>query len=603
MVPMKKLVLSIIGAVSLSVTAHAALSVRDLNSGLTAEGMVNTLLGGGVTVSNVRYTGAAIASGLFCSGNGILGFNTGILLTSGCANNVIGPNNSSAATCDNGLGGDPDLTAIIAGTTSNETFDASVLEFDFVPDSDTVQFAYVFGSEEYNEFVDSPFNDVFAFFVNGVNFALIPGTTTPVSINNVNNGFSAGISAGPCRNCSFYIDNVDAHLNTQLDGLTVVLTFTAPVLAHQVNHMKLAIADAGDRALDSAVFIQAGSLRSGISASDATRSSRFWFTHSESSDPTCATLSNAMDKIMNFNCGVVPLGFLELPQGFRNNNNVKDAGDAMIEGLGLYWRTARKTGEIGGTQSQKSKASGVCVRRKQLAQELIAALANVNYLGVDPTSLTYVNAGTNTTFPSDLIAQAQSAAAGDDVTAIVSMTALLRVFNSSGQTNSLPTGIVECSASNTKALKKVSRDPTTQDTCPGVNNTCGGAESVVFPNSTNPFASAVFKRTVNLSAYTNSMAAPSCNTGGRDAVWQVKPAVGTTGRHFTVSTDGSNFDTMISTWSGSCLNLTEVACTNGVIGVSGEHLGFTTDGTSTFFIVVEGPTGQYGRLQVKITSP
>ena len=191
---MKRLVLSIVGAFSVAATAHAALSVRDLNSGLTAEDMVNALLGGGVTVSNIRYTGAAVASGLSCSGKDAIGFDTGVLLTSGCANNVVGPNNSSSATCDNGLPGDPDLTGLIAGATSNQTFDASVLEFDFVPNSNTVQFSYVFGSEEYNEFVDSSFNDVFAFFVNGVNYALIPGTTTPVSINNINNGFSSGVS-------------------------------------------------------------------------------------------------------------------------------------------------------------------------------------------------------------------------------------------------------------------------------------------------------------------------------------------------------------------------------------------------------------------------
>src|SRR5277367_1358308 len=193
---MRKIALWGMGALLAAATAHAGLQTSDLGQGITPQDMVAAFLGGGVSVSNIQYTGATNASGVFCSGDGIIGFRTGILLTSGSAANVIGPNNSPDATTDNGLPGDPDLDGL-AGTT---TFDAAVLNFDFVPDSDTVQFQYVFGSEEYNEFVGSPFNDVFGFFVNGVNFALIPGTSLPVTITNVNNGYSSGISTGPCMN-------------------------------------------------------------------------------------------------------------------------------------------------------------------------------------------------------------------------------------------------------------------------------------------------------------------------------------------------------------------------------------------------------------------
>jgi len=118
----------------------------------------------------------------------------------------------------------------------------------------------VFGSEEYNEFVGSQFNDVFAFFVNGVNYALIPSTTTPVSINTVNNGHaSAGqLASGPCMNCQYYVDNATGAKNTQLDGFTTVLTFIAPVNANVSNTLKIAIADTSDASLDSAVFIGGG---------------------------------------------------------------------------------------------------------------------------------------------------------------------------------------------------------------------------------------------------------------------------------------------------------------------------------------------------------
>ncbi len=139
------------------------------------------------------------------------------------------------------------------------THDATVLEFDFVPKGSTLTFSFVFGSEEYNEFVNS-INDVFAFFLNGNNVALVPGTNTPVSINNVN----------LTTNSQFYINNALAGgsdptpatpplLDTQLDGLTTVLTVTAAVNSGVTNHIKLAIADASDGILDSDVFIKSGS--------------------------------------------------------------------------------------------------------------------------------------------------------------------------------------------------------------------------------------------------------------------------------------------------------------------------------------------------------
>ncbi len=125
---------------------------------------------------------------------------------------------------------------------------------------------------------------------------------------------------------------------------------------------------------------------------------------------------------------------------------------------------------------------------------------------------------------------------------------------------------------------------------------------VTFAN-TNQFAPAVYTQTVNLNTYTNNIIAPTCGTGGQDAVWKILPDVGTVGRQFTVATDGSNFDTMIAVWSGTCSNLIQTACTNGVAGSGGETLSFNTDGTNTFFIVGEGASGQFGKLKIRITSP
>ena len=240
----------------------AALTVNDLDNGATANGLAQTLAGVGVTISNVTNVGTNNSFGSFSGGTGIIGFESGVVMGSGsvqttathpapCAKGVEGPNECAGNTTENGTPGDSNLTTL-AGF---PTHDAAVLEFDFVPTHDTVVFNYVFSSDEYNEFANSEFNDVFAFFVNGVNCALVPGTSSPVSINTINGGNPLGTNP---QHPELYVNN-DA-LNTEMDGLTTVLSCTATVNANQTNHMKLAIADGSDAQLDSNVFIQAGSL-------------------------------------------------------------------------------------------------------------------------------------------------------------------------------------------------------------------------------------------------------------------------------------------------------------------------------------------------------
>ena len=245
--------------------ASAALVVQDMNHGTTAQQMAQALAGDGVAISNVTYTGAPNAAGSFTGGDGdaLLGFNSGILLGSGslqttatsaeCSKGVEGPNQCDSNTTNNARPGDVDLSTLA----NNETFDAAVLEFDFVPQFSTVQFNYVFSSDEYNEYVDQGVNDVFGFFVNGENCALVPETDQPVTIDTINLG----------SNFQYFRDNEGGTIDTEMDGLTVVLTCNADVNAGVTNHLKLAIADAGDSILDSNVFIQAGSLVSGTQIS------------------------------------------------------------------------------------------------------------------------------------------------------------------------------------------------------------------------------------------------------------------------------------------------------------------------------------------------
>lgn len=235
----------------------------------------NVLLGQGVTVSNITFNGGSAQTvteyvGSFDGQNSNIGLNGGLMLATGDVSMAVGPNNNGGMTLGGGNFGqsDPDLDAIVGGAGTN---DAAVLEFDFIPSGDSLRFRYVFSSEEYLEWVNGGFNDAFGFFLSGPgingpytnnaeNIALIPGTTTPVSIDNVND----------VSNSAYYVDNGDGASppqNTdvtvvQYDGFTVVLEALAIVQCGQQYHIKLAIADAGDASLDSGVFLEEGSFAS-----------------------------------------------------------------------------------------------------------------------------------------------------------------------------------------------------------------------------------------------------------------------------------------------------------------------------------------------------
>ncbi|MBN4072518.1 choice-of-anchor L domain-containing protein [Crocinitomix catalasitica] len=253
------------------------------NTQTPAQLVQDVLVGGGVGVTGIEYNYSAAAAatitdrmGYFdASGTGFP-IQKGIIIATGKVSMadgfLTGSGNTVANGTENSTTGDPvvvdpDLNAI--GTTT--LFDETVLEFDISVTGDSLLFQYVFASEEYPEFVGSAFNDVFGFFVSGPgisgpysggaeNIALIPGTVTPVAINNVNNGST---DSGPCTNCAYYIQNsVPPGADVEYDGYTVSLKAAAKVECAGVYHVKLCIADAGDGAYDSAIFLEENSLNS-----------------------------------------------------------------------------------------------------------------------------------------------------------------------------------------------------------------------------------------------------------------------------------------------------------------------------------------------------
>ena len=228
----------------------------------------NVLLGPGEEVFNVKYNGDSTATRM-CNALGMfttdrnstnLGIRRGIIMSTGHVGNAIGPNisgsiGSDLMECNSYV--DPALKTI----SSKHMYNASTLEFDFIPKSNTITFRYVFASEEYPEFAGGSFNDVFGFFISGprptggvyqdANIALVPNTNFPISVNTINDD----------ENSQYYVDNTNG-TTIQYDGFTTVFTARASVIPCQTYHLKMSITDITDNWYDSAVFIEAESFTS-----------------------------------------------------------------------------------------------------------------------------------------------------------------------------------------------------------------------------------------------------------------------------------------------------------------------------------------------------
>jgi len=224
----------------------------------------NITLGGGA--ANVIRLNAARFATNFNPTN--LGLDEGVILATGRARVALGPNNfgndteAVLPTATN----DPDLQIL---SQSTNVRNSTVLEFDFVATGVELNFDFIFASEEYPEYAGSSFNDSFGFFLSGpglsgpysnnsTNIALIPGTTTGVSINTINNGNNA---TGPCINCTYYVDNdvifpADPNSTIEYDGFTTVLKAVSPLMCGETYHIKLAVGNVRDDAWDSAVFLK-----------------------------------------------------------------------------------------------------------------------------------------------------------------------------------------------------------------------------------------------------------------------------------------------------------------------------------------------------------
>lgn len=230
--------------------------------------VTNVLIGGDCfDVSNIKSTGSSNSRGTFSQGQSSVNISNGVVLCTGPTSVLPGPND--LPNVNGGFGNNSSDDPHLSSLTSGNQYDVSIIEFDFKPTANMVQFDFVFGSEEYCEYVNSIYNDVFGFFIsgpgiNGVqNLAVLPDGTTPVTINNVNHlknqaYYRNNNTFGTCTGLSTVGLN-----DIQLDGFTSVLTATANLIPCQTYHIKLAIADIGDANYTSAVFLRANSFDAG----------------------------------------------------------------------------------------------------------------------------------------------------------------------------------------------------------------------------------------------------------------------------------------------------------------------------------------------------
>jgi len=226
-------------------------------------------------VSNIESSGVSESFGEFHNGADVINFAEGIILSTGDIQSAEGPNTLVETTTQfNQPSEDRHLKAIA----TDDLYDVTVIEFDFVPVQSQVTFQYIFASEEYCEFVGTIFNDVFGFFVSGpgidgpfadgaINVARVPDSDEFVSINTINyltnqNLYVKNELSGDVANCDIDFDPQQVN-NIEYDGFTLPLVARIPVIPCETYHIRLVIGDVGDDKLDSAVFLKSKSFNLG----------------------------------------------------------------------------------------------------------------------------------------------------------------------------------------------------------------------------------------------------------------------------------------------------------------------------------------------------
>lgn len=228
--------------------------------------MANTIFGDGVRVVSASYTGDSRSSAIYSNGDSTspeaTPSNTGVILSTGRADDFTNSSswfnsdpNQSASTSTNTRG--VDNNAQFNAAVGTNTYDASWLDVDFVPDGNVMTVSFVFASEEYPEYAGSIYNDMFVVWVNGA----------PVDLS-IGNGDTSVTNVSGINNMNLYVSNTGDQYNTEMDGFTITMTLTLPVNPGELNSVRFGIADVTDSNYDSSVLIAADSVQTMLVAGD-----------------------------------------------------------------------------------------------------------------------------------------------------------------------------------------------------------------------------------------------------------------------------------------------------------------------------------------------
>lgn len=237
-------------ALLLAVSSSTALYAQiHLNVGIDTTAIRELISQPTLAIFNVTVNCDSLAYGEF-EGNSELPITHGLFIGTGLARDAFSANDQENSTTAFGT-----LDTIPGLMPRN---DACAIEFDVRSTSNTISFIFSFGSEEYPEYVNSGFNDVFAILVSGpqpffagnynnLNVAYLPDSSS-TCINHVNTN----------QNMTVFYDNTFPHGTfIEYDGLTTYLRATINVIPDSTYHITFAIADQDDPHFDSGGFIAA----------------------------------------------------------------------------------------------------------------------------------------------------------------------------------------------------------------------------------------------------------------------------------------------------------------------------------------------------------
>ncbi|SFU37089.1 gliding motility-associated C-terminal domain-containing protein [Pustulibacterium marinum] len=236
----------------------------------TAEELIeNILFQGCIEISNVSspINGSVNnlnSFGYFQSANSNFPFEEGIILATGDigdAGNILVTDPLNQGEID--WESDADLETALG---VDNTLNATVIEFDFIAATNTINFNYILASEEYLNDYPCNYSDSFAFLIKPsdnsapyTNITLVPGTSTPVSTQNIRPQI-----VGFCESLNEeYFEGFNVG-DTNYNGRTTMLSAYADISPNTSYHIKLVIADQFDENFDSAVFLQGNAFNASV---------------------------------------------------------------------------------------------------------------------------------------------------------------------------------------------------------------------------------------------------------------------------------------------------------------------------------------------------